>query len=276
MAENGVNVLEQMNQILADKERVIDEKRIALQKEMDELKAYENELVQKTLELKSAQEALENEKQELAARWEKVEEYEKNLEASMSKVLEEKVNQELKNKEILEKELAVTVPETKEEKLDLNKLRASVGIPVAVTETEVVQENTVDEKKEAEESEEKKRLSEVISRIEVEAAKVYREPKNYVLEVTPWMLCMQIGNKEMRVFVKEDGSPCEVHVVVSHRNAESDTKLKKKFPLWQREIPDWEFVTTANQLVAKMFFTPDTDAKVVVSKVKECIKNIDG
>ena len=269
MAENEETVkksaLEQMNEILIDKEKVIDKKREELDAYMVELKNFENQLVQRTQELQAWQLRLEKNERNLNAKWEELRTFETNLQNTTNQVMQEKVKLEQLNKERLESELQMNNSIGNDTRLDLNSLRASIGIDVQEVDVSKVQ----DVKEEAPVEE----IPEFMLRIQEEAEKAFPQPKNYVIETKPDVFCMKIGEKELRVFNKEPLP--ELHIVVNHKNAKNDSKLQRKLALLARSVPDWVFEPEDNHLVCKMYFTKETKADLVISRCKECMKKIE-
>ena len=269
MAENEETVqksaLEQMNEILIDKEKVIDRKREELDAYMTELKGFETELMQKTQELQAWQERLKESETQLNKKWEELRTFEANLQNTTNEVLQEKVKLEQLNKERLESELQTTNTLGIGARLDLNSLRSSIGIavqePVVPHVPDVKEETPTDE------------IPEFMLHIQEEFEKAFPQPKNYVIETKPELFCMKIGDKELRVFNKEPLA--ELHIVVNHKNAKNDSKLQRKLTLLARSTSDWVFEPEDNHLVCKMYFTKETKPELIINRCKEGIKKIE-
>ena len=73
---------------------------------------------------------------------------------------------------------------------------------------------------------------------------------------------------------KEKDFP-ELHLVISHKNAKSDSKLQKTTASLSRVLPDWLFDIDVNQLVCRRYFDRNEDAKVVVKSAKDCLNKLE-
>lgn len=281
----NLSPLEQMNQILAMQESVIEKKRNELAEYRKGLEAFEEELIAKTTELKNGQEQLkseiskfkaykESEEEKLSENWKKLHEYEENLKASMEEVLREKVVLQSKNMEQMTKEFETeNTPMNIQERLNLNALRESVGIP-QVTEVKVDVQPLEQEGPKIEVQEVSKIMPEMFNTIQAEVEKSFKMQKPFVLEKTPERLCMKLGPREFRVF---DKSPYpEINLVINYKNAKNDTKLQRTIASAARTTSDWIFETEQNSLVCRMFFKNDETPKNLIKKVKECIEKIEG
>lgn len=282
--ENGKTTLDQMNQILAEKEALIDKKKLELLDYRKELESFESELVKKTKELQDEQQKLREEKtsfeeyrrteeNRIDERWKELQTYEENLKNAMEEVLQEKVKLQSKSVEQLEKELEDESTSLKnDEKINLNTLRESVGLPVAepLVKTD---EPVVAPQMEVIKTEIPKVVPEMFNTIQAEVEKAFKMQKPFVLEKTPERLCMKLGVRELRVFDKLPYP--ELHLVVNHKNARNDTKLQRMIASAARTNPDWMFEAEENQLVCRLPFKQDEAPKVLVKKIKECIDVIE-
>lgn len=282
--ETGKSTLDQMNQILAEKEALIDKKKQDLIDYRKELEGFEAELTERTKELQAGQKKLledkasfeefrRTEENRIDERWKELQVYEENLKKSMEEVLQEKVILQSKSVEQLEKELEDESTSLKSgEKMDLNALRESVGIPVVETVVKTIEPDVKPVTEELE-IEVPKVVPEMFSAIQSEVEKAFKMQKPFVLEKTPERLCMKLGVRELRVF---DKSPYpELNLVVNHKNAKNDSKLQRLITTVARTNPDWMFETEDNQLVCRLYFKHDETPKVLVKKIKECIDVIE-
>ena len=279
------SAIAQMKQVLVEQQEIIDNKLQELEVRKNSLAEFESKVVQKVNELKSEQDAFAQEKAEfkayvtaenkkIDAAWVEIREYEDKLKASTDEVLAEKIQFEELQKERLEKELKADIPGNLTSSVNLTELGAMIGIdvdtPADVEEMEKTPENVLVEGIPAGLEPE---IPELFNDFKSVAERMFSGPKNYVIEITEEHLCMQIGDKEVRLFNNEPLP--EVHIVVNRKNARSDAKLQKKLPLIARTIPDWTFETEANHLICKMYFTNQTNIELVLTKCKECIEKID-
>lgn len=283
--ENAKSTLAQMNQILAEKEAVIDKKKQELISYRKELDDFEAELVKRTNDLKEAQEKLseeqrafklykQSEEKSIEERWSELRSYEENLEKSMEEVLEEKLLLQSQSVEQMEKDLEkdISLSHTSEQ-LNLNKLRESVGIPKVEPLTVKAEEPMIQKKEDIEEVVQKS-VPEMFNLIQTEVEKNFKMQKPFVLEKTPERMCMKLGTRELRVF---DNNPYpELHLVINWKNAKSDTKLQRVITSAARTIPDWQFEAELNQLVCRLLFKADEPTKNLIKKIKECIDKIEG
>lgn len=282
MEENKefMSPLEQMNQLLTEKEKVINAKMNELKTYRMELNEFEKQLSQKAAEVKRAQEenALENGR--IKKKWEEIKTYEKNLEASMAHIMMEKVELEKRSMSDLENFLdSSNVPLEKNPTagFDLNALRQSVGIdvPDSGTKDTAIYEESLEEPEQAGMEE---TVPEIYGAIQQEVLKKFRSPKPYVLEETKQFLCMQIGTKELRVFangVDERHPQPVIHLIITHKNTRTDTKLQRKLASLGRVLPDWDFETGENQLTCIYYYEKTQDAKSITGKLKECIDKLE-
>lgn len=284
--ENGKSALEQMNQILAQQESLIEQKKQELAEYRKGLEVYEAELIEKTTELKNAQEQLKadrskfdaykkSEEEKLSESWKKLHEYEENVQNSMEEVLKEKVLLQSKNMEQLTKEFETENSQLDTmERLNLNLLRESVGIPLV--ESDKVSEVPLKEEEDTIEIQEEttKAMPQLFNTIQAEVEKSFKMQKPFVLEKTPERLCMQLGSRELRVFDKIPYP--EMNLVINYKNAKNDSKLQRTIASAARTTPDWIFETEQNQLVCRMFFKSDETPKNLIKKIKECIEKIEG
>lgn len=267
------SALDEMNHILEEKKAAIDEKLSELRKERHSLEEFKSELTSITNEIKVKQKALDEREQMLNDREEKIKEYEHNFEEQMEKILEEKVKLEEQSKEQFLKELEIDADEDlKTEDFNLNELRASIGL--------TLEDGVLEEEKENKEATMpvQEVLPSLYGELQQELIRQFKSQKVYVLEETPLCLCMQLGNKEFRVFangIDKNNSNPVLHLVINHKNAKRDSKLQQKIAMLSRVIPDWEFVAEANQLVCVYYYDNEKDAKTLISKLKECIKNLE-
>lgn len=294
--ENGKSALAQMNQILADKEALIDKKKKDLADYRQELGVFEAELSQKTKELQEAQEKLradeeafriykQSEEEKIAERWNEIKVYESNLQKSMEEVLSEKVRLEAQSVELLEKELL----EQDEagllnEGLNLSALRHAVGIEAEVAQAETGNQEEETEVSESEISSESRDKEQVVQQthpvtpelfinLQKDVEKQFKSKRPYVIDMTPELLCMKIGSIELRTY-NEKPYP-KLHLVVNYKNANTDAKLQKKIGLLGRVIPDWRFITESAYFVAEFYIEKPNDTKAIVSKVKECMEKME-
>ena len=280
------SAIAQMEEVLIDKEKIINQKLEELNSTKATLEEFKAKLMQKVNELKAEQEAFAQEKAEFEAHvtaeneridaaWVEIHEYEEKLKISTDEVLAEKVKFEMLQKERLEQELKADIPYVAPIE-NLSELAAMVGIDMEMSidtkELENVTENIVVEDTNANFEEENK-TSKWFDDFKSVAEKMFTGPKNYVIEITEEHFCMQIGEKELRIFNKEPLP--EAHIVVNRKNAKNDAKLQKRLPLLSRAIPDWTFEAEANHLICKMYFTNQTNTELVLTRCKECIEKID-
>lgn len=292
--ENKSSALEQMNQILADKEALIDKKKKELAAYRQELGVFETELSQKTKELQEAQEKLradeeafriykQSEEEKIAERWNEIKVYESNLQKSMEEVLSEKVRLEAQSVELLEKELLEQDEAgLMNEALNLNALRQAVGIDATVVsqpgkdkqeeQTEVSESVVPPESTDVTEDTEVL-MPELFINLQKDIEKQFKSKRPYVIDMTPELLCMQVGSIELRTY---NGNPYpKLHLVVNYKNANTDAKLQKKIGLLGRVIPDWHFITESTYFVAEFYIEKPSDTKTIALKVKECMEKME-
>lgn len=283
--ENGKSVLDQMNEILAQKEAVIDKKKRELVEYRNSLEIYEKELIAKTEELQRGQNTLQEEKDSFNAyklseekrideRKIELKMYEENLQKSMEEVLKEKLIIQSLSTEKLEKEIEETASlQTSSAQLNVDMLRKSVGIEVAESKQskELEQVKTVIVEQQAV----IKPIPEMFMNIQEEVKKVFKVQKPYAVELSSERLCMKIGAMELRVFDNEEPKFPELHLVISHRNAKSDSKLQKITTSLSRVMTDWIFDIEVNQLVCRRLFDRNEEAKVIVKSAKDCLNKLE-
>ena len=269
--------LEQMNQILSDKEAVIDAKLQKLEASKRELTEFQQELTLKVKEIQLAQEEITEERKKLADEWEKLQTAQKNLEVSMEKVLEEKVQLEQKNaselSRLLEEE---TGKGTEEEAFNLDALRQSIGMetkgkPVPNFGTEKTKAESETAKADTSEPQEPA-LPELFIQLEKEISKSYTKWNK--LELFPERYCLEVGDREVRFFDAGEQSPVPyVQIVVFTQNARSSSRLLSSLTAAARVLPEWSIDTRENQIVCTMQFTAETKAAAVLKKCNDFIKN---
>lgn len=276
--------LDQMNQILAEKEAVIEKKKKELVDYRKDLEAFETELTKKTQEVKMAQDKLkdeeiafqqykQNEENRIDERWKELQIYEDNLKNSMEAVIKEKVTLQTKSREQLEKELDdETSTSNQSMRMDLNALRESIGIQTVEVDEKKLQQS-VDLTPEIQKSVVQKSIPKMFDNIQTEVVRVFKMQKPYVLEKTSELMCIKLGARELRVFDKVPYP--EIDLVFNYKNAKSDSKLQRLITSAARTTPDWMFETEVNQLVCRLLFTHDEDPKVLIKKIKECIEVIE-
>lgn len=281
--ENGKSALDQMNELLAEKESVIDRKKQELVEYRSSLESFETDLVAKTKELQEEQEKLREEKttferyklseeNRIEERWEELKAYEANLQKSMEEVLKEKLVIQSLSREKLEKELEETASiQTSSMQLDIDMLRKSVGIDLPDKTPEKGAESTmtviVGSQTEI------KPIPEMFVKIQEEVKKSFKIHNPYALELNSERLCMKIGAMELRVFDAKDFP--ELHLVISHKNAKSDSKLQKTTASLARVLPDWAFDIDVNQLVCRRRFEHSENAKNLIKSAKDCLTKLE-
>lgn len=286
-SQEKISPLEQMNQILSDKEAVIDSKLEQLKTYRKELTDFENQLKEKVSEVQKAQFEIASEKEAIQKAWDEIHVYEKNLETTMEQVLAEKVLMEQRSmsdlKKMLEEDDVLCIDPKSElqeftkashhsEEFDLNLLRRSVGIDVpdfGTNEQAVTEEPDISDTVET--TKEEIFIPEVFIRMEKEITKSY--PKWTKLEMVPERYCVQFGEKEIRFFdASEETKVPRVEIIVFRKNARTDRRLQGNIAGIERVATDWSISTEENQIVCTMHFTADTKASVVLKKCNEFIK----
>lgn len=270
----GLSPLEQMNQLLSEKEKKLDKKLQELKNYRRELRNFENQLSEKAAKVKQAQEEIRAEKEEVKKSWEALKAYETKLEVSMSEVIAEKVQMEQKSLSeldmLLEDDSWLT-GEQESVNFQLDALKESVGIvPDFGTDPE-------EEKQTAKESKEKEKektnpIPKIFLEMENEIQKSY--PKWAKLELLPERYCLQHKDKEIRFFDADAENPVpRVEIVVFRKNARNDRRLQANIAGIGRIAMDWNITTEENQLVCIMQFAPETNPAVVLKKCNEFMKN---
>ncbi len=274
--------LEQMNRILSEKEAVIDKKMEELKNYRQELDTFEGKLAQKVLEVQKEQEQIKKEKNDIEKRWKELENHEAQLQLSMSKVLEEKVYLEERSRADLEKALGSDgfgKAGKAADGFDLSVLGRSIGIemPESGTGESEIKKSAGCASGCEKESVPKSgtiqpEIPEIFLKLEKEIVKTYS--KWTKLEMIPERYCVQNGDKEIRFFDTERkyGTP-RVEIIVFRKNARTDKRLMGNIAGIERVAPDWSINAEENQLVCMMQFTADTKPSMVLKKCNDFIKN---
>lgn len=251
--------IEQMNQLLFEKENIINQRKAELESYMIELKTFERELVAKTKELQNWQKRLEKEENKIKEKWDEIKIFEENLAKSTDEILAEKIKIEQMNKERLMSELEVDTSDESNTRLNLNDLRTSIGIEVPEQVEEVKEEQPVDV------------IPELFRKIEKEINKSYS--KWTLLELIPERYCLEIGDKEIRFFEadKKNSLPY-VQIIVTRKNAKIDRRLQNNLIGIERIAPDWKLDVKDNQIECTMYFSRETNVSILLKKCNDFMK----
>lgn len=258
---NHISAIEQMNQILFEKENVINKKRLELENYMAELKKFENELVQKTKDIQIWEKRLKSEEQKLKEKSKELQNFEEKLQDSTKEILAEKVKIEQLNKERLEAELKDNNYMENDTRLDLNSLRTSIGIIVPEEKGKVNNEVTTTDQIDP--------IPDLFRKLEKEIKKSYS--KWSLLELVPERYCLEIGDKEIRFFEANNTLPY-VQIIIMRKNAKTDRKLLNSIIGIERVAPDWRLEVKDNQVECTMFFSKETSASIVLKKCNDFMK----
>lgn len=236
--ENKLTVLEQMNQLLAEKEKNYREKEEKLEERAQKLKEFEKQLLAKGEELKAQMLQIEAEKRELERRNQELQTYAENLEEAMSQVMKDKLEIESSEKKTQELEW---------EDDKLNDLTAALGLNQDVAETQKAPDMY-------------KKMQKLIKR---------RYSTWSILEATQEHLCIEAGDKEIRIF---EGQPIsEVHVIWFVKNAKNNKQLNAKIVGISRVAPEWAIRAEENQVVCIFQFSKSLSEENVLNKVNDFI-----
>lgn len=259
------SAIAQMNEILTKKELLIKEKKEELDAYKKELEIFEQELQNKVEEVKKGQAEILEEKKKIDEAWKEIRAYEEKLQASTNEVLEEKIKFEELQKDFLEKELNEQGNSDSESRLNLSKLRASIGITV---EEPVAHEEADGTKEQETVKEDVDEIPTLFRDLEMEIEKSYS--KWNVLEMMKDRYCLKFEEKEIRFFDNEPHP--EVQIVVFRRNAKADKRLQSSIVNLERVAPEWHITTDENRVIYTMPFTKDTKTAVVLKKCSEFMK----
>lgn len=251
--------IEQMNQLLFEKENIINQKKAELESYMIELKTFEGELVQKTKELQNWQKRLEKEEIKIKEKWDEIKAFEENLEKSTNEILDEKVKLEQMNKERLMSELKTDSSSGSDSRLDLNDLRMSIGIAISEQVVENEEKQLIDE------------IPELFRKLEKEINKSYS--KWNLLELVPERYCLEIGDKEIRFFEADrKNSLPYVQIIVARKNVKTDRRLQNNLIGIERVAPEWKLDVKDNQIECTMYFSKETNVSILLKKCNDFMK----
>lgn len=238
--EPRLTVLEQMNRMLAEKEKGFREKEEQLEERFQKLKEFEAQLLKKGEELKIQMEQIAGEKERLEKRSGELEVFAKTLEESMQQVMEEKLALET----VPKKDFSM---EWENDKLD--ELASELGL------------------KPAGETQDAETVPAMYRKMQKLVKK--QHPKWSILEITKEHLCIEAGDKEIRVF---EGNPVSsVQIVQFVKNAKSNKQLSTKIVGLSRTVPEWSIKCEDNQMVCTYQFSKAVDEENVLGKVHDFI-----
>lgn len=298
-----VSMWEQMQLVFQEKEAIYAQREQKLEAYHLELKKYEDVLNQKILFLEEERTQLDQEKKEIEKRWEELHAYEESAKKSMEAVLEEKLKiQQQENLQMEQRLHAETAelaemtqrlrvvaeesPSERKEDLKTEDLEAgNADVDQNAEETLKKEENMSPEgrpedagadQKVTEEArtddvdqKDSEHIPDLLTKLEEAAKKVF--PNGSVEDLDKEMLCMGVGDKEIRVFLKEPVN--EVQIFAIRKGGGTDRVLQQKISRANQLQQDWVFACRENHLTCTMPFTSQTDPDVIMEKCAECITN---
>lgn len=301
--ESQVSMWEQMQLVFQEKEAIYAQREQKLEAYHLELKKYEDVLNQKILFLEEERTQLDQEKKEIEKRWEELHAYEESAKKSMEAVLGEKLKLQQQENAQMEQRLhaetaelaemtqrlrvaAEESPSERKEDLMAEDLDAE-NIDVDQTE-ETLQKAEEDlstgERSEDAETDQKvaeeartdsvdqknsEHIPDLLMKLQEAAKKVF--PNGSVEDLDKEMLCMSVGDKEIRVFLKDPMN--EVQIFAIRKGGGTDRVLQQKISRANQLQQDWVFACRENHLTCTMPFTSQTDPDVIMEKCAECITN---
>ena len=264
-----VSILQQINNLMEEKEAVYRKREEQLQEYHSRLKEFEKQLTEKVKELQEKKKELEEREKELQRKQNELETYEKNMQESIDMLLSEKMKLESRNKEQLE-----DIQRKEEENLrdewensELEKLGASLGIALpSILEKDESEKGNFEE---AELTTYGEKIPELFQEMEKVVKKKYA--KWDVIEILPERFCVQVGDKEIRVFHRQP-IPL-VQIVMYKRAAKTDKKIQTKIVAICRIEPEWSITCEENNIICSMAFQKETEVELVLEKCNQFMKN---
>lgn len=283
MSQDNQDMLEQMERILAEKEAVFSKRQKQLESYHQELKKFEEELNLKISFLEEERIRLDQEKKEVEKRWSELKEYEETV--KRNSVFAEKLKLQEQDLQQLEQNLQREADEFEDRKKRLG-IQTEVVRPIeepAKEKNEAVTKDTEQVEKKGSEAmqepicevddtsttESEEKVPELLLRMEAAAQKVF--PSGSVEDLTRDMLCVSVGDKEVRIFLKEPMNEAQIFTV--RMGGGTDRELQQKINRTNQIQQDWVFSCRENHLTCTMPFTSQTDPDVIMEKCAECINN---
>lgn len=259
--DSSFSTMEQMIQIIKDKEAAIEKQKSELEDKKSELKELLAEINEKLEKLEEEKEFRVKEEKRIETRREEIRTLEADLQKRIEMVLAAQINNEERSKALLLKELEVSKEEN-DGLLDVASLRARMNKgEVSEEKVETVVEEVKDD------------IPELFRRIEKEIEKSYE--KWTLLELVPERYCLEAGtrnaSKEIRFFIiKGEGL---VNIVVARKNAKADRKTQSDIISIARVEPEWKITAEDNSIVCSFTFLLNTEVSIVLKKCNDFIKN---
>ena len=273
MSESDANILERVNRIFTEKNKVFEKRELQLKTYHEELKQLEQELLEKANSLQKERDHLEQEKKQLEERWKEIKDYEENAKKGMDEILTQLKLQEQEN-DLLEKK-------RKEESEEILQGKARLGIlePSFVPETENTSAKSKRKEEVKQESGNNQQKSsgdpsvdavEVTQNVKILLDSVKKHfPNAFVEEQKEDFLCVSVGNKELRFFFKEPVNEAQIYAI--RKGGGTDRELQQQIAKANQIQQEWEFSCKDNHLTSTMPFTNETDFEIVAKKCAECI-----
>lgn len=293
MAQDYQTMLEELELMLAEKEEIFVKREKQLQDYHQELKKLESELNQKISFLKEERARLDQEKEKIEESWKEIRAQEEN--AQKAAVFAERLKQKRQENLQLEQSLLKETDELLERKKHLGI--SSVEAPDLIEEqpeepvshyaeqnqkADIVPESGTQEKTDTGSEEpalemeselipekEPDKIPELLRKMEAAARQIFAG--GTVEELTEERLCVSVGDKEVRFFVKEPMNEAQIFTV--RMGGGTDRELQQKIRKANQIQQDWLFICKENHLTCTMPFTSQTNPEVVVEKCAECMTN---
>lgn len=256
------HVLEEMNNFLSKKDELFAAREKKIQESKEQLKTFEERLLQQANVLKTEKAVLQMEREkfyeevqqkeeqlkasqaEIDSKWKEVYDYETKCQDAMARLVAEELKEQLSEMKALEEQL-------KKENDMISDTSNFSALSAIMEELEGVV--TVSEEKD----------KSFLAMFETASKKIF--PNSYIVEKKPDRLCIAAGPRELRIFAGENP---EIHIVENKKNVK---QMDSEVVHLNRLQTEWSFTFKDNHLIAVRQIDEKTAPDVLLRQCKKAI-----